>query len=210
MILTQCPSCRTLFRVEGEALEVCGGAVRCGECGAVFQADVYRLDEAAGETASSTRRRRWPFAVAAGLLAAGLAVQALYAARQPLARIAMTRPVIHVVCRALACGLAHPAAPGRFRLLAPEVRLIGASHVLRIRARLENTADFRQTVPHLAVTLLDARGARIARAGFPASTFLHHPRPALGPGGQARVRLTLRIPAQAAGYKLTLFSTGKR
>ncbi len=210
MILTQCPSCRTLFRVEGEALEACGGAVRCGECGAVFQADVYRLDEAAGKTGGRALRRRWPFAVAAGLLAMGLFVQALYAARQPLARIAMTRPVIHIVCRALACGLAHPAAPSRFRLLAPEVHLVGASHVLRIRARLENTANFRQTVPHLAVTLLDASGTRIARADFPARVFLRHPRAALGPGGQAGVGLTLRIPARAAGYKLMLFATGRR
>ncbi len=210
MILTQCPSCRTLFRVEGEALEACGGAVRCGECGAVFQADVYRIDEAAAETADGAISNRWPFAVASGLFAVSLVVQALYAARTPLARLTIARPVIHAVCRALPCGLAHPTALGRFHLLDPKVRLIGANHVLRIRARLENAAGFRQTVPHLAVTLLAANGARLARADFPASTFLRHPKSALGPAEQATVRLTLRIPAQAAGYRLTLFSTGKR
>ena len=210
MVLTQCPSCRTLFRIEGEALEACGGAVRCGECGAVFQADVYRIDEAASEPGNEAAPRRWPFALAAGLLALALGLQALYGARVPLARIPMTRPLIRTVCRALPCGLAHPAALARFHLLAPEVRLVGASHVLRIRARLENAAGFRQTVPHLAVTLLAAGGARIARADFPARTFLRHPRPTLGPDERAAVRLTLRIPAAAAGYRLALFSTGKR
>ncbi len=210
MVLTQCPSCRTLFRVDGSALEACGGAVRCGECGAVFQADVYRIDEAAAGATRSAPRRRWPFAVAAAIFALALGAQALYAARTPLARIAMARPVIHTVCRALPCGLAHPAALARFHLLAPEVRLVGASHILRIRARLENAASFRQTVPRLAVTLLAAGGARLARADFPARTFLRHPRPTLGPGGRATVRLTLRIPAAAAGYRLALFSTANR
>ena len=35
---TQCPHCRTVFRVEPDQLEAAGGRVRCGHCRAVFDA----------------------------------------------------------------------------------------------------------------------------------------------------------------------------
>ncbi len=210
MILTQCPSCRTLFRVENEALAACGGAVRCGECGAVFQADIYRLDEAAGAGPGRRTGHLWLLSVAALLLAAALGAQGLYAARKPLARLALTRPVIHAVCRAVPCGLPHPAALSRFRLLSPHVALVGDSGILRIRAELQNAAAFRQSVPLLAVTLLSARGRIVARDSFPARTFLRHPRPALGAGQRAAVRLALRVPPDARGFRLALLATPKR
>ncbi len=37
-MLTQCPECRTVFRAMAQHLQAAGGRVRCGQCGAVFDA----------------------------------------------------------------------------------------------------------------------------------------------------------------------------
>ena len=209
MILTQCPSCRTLFKVDSKALEACGGAVRCGQCAAVFQADVYRLE---GDAAADTGRspaRTWPLAIAALLLAGALGAQGLYAARAPLARRALTRPVIEALCRAVPCDLAHPAALDRFHLRAARVTQ-GTGGALRIRAQLQNAAGFRQSLPFLEVTLRSARGRIIARAHFPARVFLRRLRPTLAPGESAAVRLDLRVPARATSWQLALLAAPKR
>ncbi|MBV1869399.1 MAG: DUF3426 domain-containing protein [Gammaproteobacteria bacterium] len=42
---TQCPSCGSTFQVNSDQLEVASGAVRCGNCLDVFQADEYFTDE---------------------------------------------------------------------------------------------------------------------------------------------------------------------
>ena len=42
---TQCPSCKSTFQVNLEQLDVASGAVRCGNCLNVFQADDYFIDE---------------------------------------------------------------------------------------------------------------------------------------------------------------------
>ncbi|WP_298139623.1 zinc-ribbon and DUF3426 domain-containing protein [Acidiferrobacter sp.] len=210
MILTQCPSCRTLFQIDSDALEACGGAVRCGQCAAVFQADVYRLEGDDAQEPDRPPARTWPWALAALLLGVALGAQGLYALRAPLARLAPARPLIHGLCRAVACGLPHPAALDRFRLLTLHVARQDNDGLLRIRARLKNTAAFPQSLPSLGVTLLSVRGRVIARARFPASAFLRHPRTVLGPGASARVRLALRAPPEAAGWRLALLTAAKR
>jgi predicted Zn finger-like uncharacterized protein len=43
--VTQCPHCRTTFRVRDEHLKVANGAVRCGSCLQVFQAAEHFVDE---------------------------------------------------------------------------------------------------------------------------------------------------------------------
>ncbi len=210
MILTQCPSCRTLFRLEVEALEACGGAVRCGQCAAVFQADVYRIDEAASRVEETRAApRRWPFVVLVVLLTLGLAAQGLYAGRATLARIAQTRPLIRLLCRGVSCDLPHPAALARWHLVRPHIGLTAAGDVLRIRAGLRNTAAFGQSLPLLSVTLINDHGHVVARANYQAAHYLRHPRARLGPGQTAVIRLALHVPAGAVGYRLGLFASTK-
>ncbi len=45
---TQCPDCRTIFRVSGEQLDAADGLVRCGECGNIFNAGTALLDPEPG------------------------------------------------------------------------------------------------------------------------------------------------------------------
>lgn len=42
-MLTQCPNCRTLFRVKPEQLEIANGKVRCSQCNQVFNALIRLL-----------------------------------------------------------------------------------------------------------------------------------------------------------------------
>ena len=46
-LATRCPSCLTAFRVHREQLAARGGRVRCGRCGAAFDAIRALLEEGA-------------------------------------------------------------------------------------------------------------------------------------------------------------------
>ncbi|HUW99161.1 MAG TPA: zinc-ribbon and DUF3426 domain-containing protein [Acidiferrobacter sp.] len=207
MILTQCPSCRTLFRLDEEDVRACGGAVRCGQCGAVFQADVYRIDEPAAETAPKTRSSgRW-LALMLILLSLTLAVEALYVTRDQIARIALVRPATQLVCRYVRCRLAHPAAIDQYRLEDAQVNLGSQANLLLIRAELVNHAAFGQSLPLLSVTIFGPAKDILARVNYGETAYLRDPRIQLGPHEAAHVRLDLRVPANASGYRLALFPT---
>jgi predicted Zn finger-like uncharacterized protein len=45
-VITQCPSCRTRFRVHAAQLAVRAGQVRCGKCSRIFDALDYLIEEA--------------------------------------------------------------------------------------------------------------------------------------------------------------------
>jgi predicted Zn finger-like uncharacterized protein len=52
-MLTQCPNCRTLFRVKPEQLEIADGKVRCSQCNQVFNA-LIRLRKSSDESQPQT------------------------------------------------------------------------------------------------------------------------------------------------------------
>ncbi len=209
MILTQCPSCRTLFRLDEEGLDACGGAVRCGQCGAVFQADVYRINEGTTTNAppASRPRRRWPLVSLAALLTLTLATQTLYMTRTRIASLGFMRPAVRALCGQGRCRLRHPTALGDYRLGHPQVDLGAKRGLLHIRAELINEAPFRQSLPLLSITLLGPSHVILARANYGGQAYLRRPRTSLGPQKAARVQLLLQIPANASGYRLALFPT---
>lgn len=209
MILTQCPSCRTLFRLEEEGLEACGGAVRCGQCGAVFQAEVYRINEATPATPRRAPQRRWPLRVLATFLALILVGQILYVTRTEVAALGFMRPVVRAFCGQGRCRLPHPAALGDYRLDHPRVGLGAHTGLLHIRAELINRASFRQSLPLLSITLLGPSHEILARTHYGPQAYLRHPRTSLGSHKTARVQLLLHIPSNASGYRLGLFPTPK-
>ncbi|HKJ75670.1 MAG TPA: DUF3426 domain-containing protein [Gammaproteobacteria bacterium] len=47
---TQCPECRTIFRVHEDQLAAAGGRVRCGQCMHVFKAPDHQVDRLPGGT----------------------------------------------------------------------------------------------------------------------------------------------------------------
>lgn len=209
MILTQCPSCRTLFRLDEEGADSCGGAVRCGQCGAVFQAEVYRINEGEAAVASPVPRprRRWPLALLTVLLTVTLAAQILYLTRDRVASLRVMRPVVRAVCGQGRCRLQHPTALDDYRLSHPQVDLGAKTGLLHIHAELINDAPFRQSLPLLSVTLLGPSHALLARVNYREQAYLRHPQARLAARKGARVRLLLHIPSNASGYRLALFPT---
>ena len=56
-LITECPNCRTRFRVTETQLQVAGGRVRCGACLTVFHGVDHLLWDGRDELGSDTRRR---------------------------------------------------------------------------------------------------------------------------------------------------------
>lgn len=50
-MLTQCPHCETVFRVNAEQLDIAAGRVRCGQCSGVFDAHAHVYDRASESAA---------------------------------------------------------------------------------------------------------------------------------------------------------------
>lgn len=204
MMLTQCPACRTLFRLTGDEQAACGGTVRCGACGSVFQADIYRLDVDTPKV-TQTVRRRWPAPTVAGLLTLTLAAQMVFWLRVPLARTAFLHPVATAICRRVSCALPHPLAVRAFRFARLQVTRGAPGGPLDIRATLVNGAAYAQSLPLLVVSLLGPHATRLARHTYPPARYLRHPRTRLGAHRSARVFLRLQKEAAATGYRLTLY-----
>ncbi|MEO7161082.1 MAG: DUF3426 domain-containing protein [Polaromonas sp.] len=47
-LVTRCPACTTMFKVVADQLKVAQGWVRCGHCGAVFEASLHLMPDEAG------------------------------------------------------------------------------------------------------------------------------------------------------------------
>ncbi|MHB1567035.1 MAG: zinc-ribbon and DUF3426 domain-containing protein [Acidiferrobacter sp.] len=204
MILTQCPACKTLFHLTSDEQQACGGTVRCGACGNVFQADIYRIAEPPVVVAAA-RRRRWPARTGVAILTLALGAQLTFWLRAPLARVAFLHPVVSAVCRQWRCGLPHPRAVRAFRFAHLQVVRGTRAGTLYIRAQLVNTASFSQSLPLLVVTLLGRHATVLVRRHYPPTIYLRTRRSRLAAHHAAVVFLHLQGPASATGYRLALY-----
>ncbi|MDA8361687.1 MAG: zinc-ribbon and DUF3426 domain-containing protein [Gammaproteobacteria bacterium] len=211
VVLTQCPACRTLFRLSEEERVACGGTVRCGHCGHVFQADVYRLGETDTKAPAGARRRPQPllWGLANGLLVLGLLAQAAYWWRAQVVAIAPWHVRAERIVRHLGWTLPRPVDVGAFALRALHVSRGAKPGVLHIRGQLANDAGFPQTPPLLAVSLLDAEGDLLVRRLYRPQAYL-----VAGTTGDVSahtrvdVRLDLRGPPTATAFRLGLYARG--
>ncbi len=205
MILTQCPACRTLFRLSDEEQTACGGTVRCGHCGTVFQADVYRLGDAGAQEPPPARRRRGGWVLAIVLLAIGLAGQAAYWWRAELvAVVPWHRQTVRLIER-LGLSLPSPIDVDAFHIRGLDVAKGRVPGVVHIRGQLANDAGFSQTPPLLAVSLLDAQGDLLVRRILPPADYLVHAQRRIGAHERAPIRLDLRGPQAAAAFRLGIY-----
>lgn len=81
-LVTQCPACKTRFRVSARELAACDGQVRCGRCGAVFDGRAT-LEPEARHSGAPPAGVREPGASAAATLAAPPPPPAAAAERAP-------------------------------------------------------------------------------------------------------------------------------
>lgn len=159
----------------------------------------------------SDRPSRWPFTVAAALLALALAGQVVFHFRSELAVFAPSlRPALEAFSLALGSPLPLPA----------HVELVGIEtsdlqtdpergNLLVLNATLRNRAPYGQAYPSLELSLTDTQDVAIARRVFapgdylPAKTSADQPFP-----GNSDVAIRLWIEAKdlhAAGYRLFVF-----
>lgn len=209
MILTQCPACRTLFRLSDEEQAACGGTVRCGHCGNVFQADVYHLGDAVPSPAPPQGRRRsrkaaWVVAIAT--LVVALLGQAAYWWRTELVILVPWHTQVASLMQKAGWRLPQPVAIHDLHIRNLTVTKGREAGVLHIRGQIANDAAFAQTPPLLAVSLLDAQGNLLVRRLYRPRNYLIADKTVIAPRTRVAMRLDLRGPAAAAAFRLGLYA----
>lgn len=235
---TQCPQCGTVFTVSQPQLTARAGFVRCGRCKTVFDANRAIFDTVPEVSVPKpgapepevvrparpqptpapapvrVRRRRgglrvalWTFVSA--LLILLLAAQIAFFFRARLALEPALEPWLARACARLGCSL-------KPRFNARDVELthgvVSASrefeHVLVVSATFVDRTRHPIPYPRLQLTLLDTKGAPVARRLFEAQDYLPggSPRGALmTPGAPVRTSFRVAAPVEdASGYEIKL------
>jgi len=159
------------------------------------RAKAHRMRAASGE-------RRWPWALACGVLTLLLLAQLGWAKRDTLIRDPTIGSWLRSTCTVLHCRLPLVAAPARLRLLASNVQAHpSVPNALMISASVRNDASFAQPYPVVTVTLSDAQGQRLAMRRLQPTEYLDDPatlRRGLAPGAVAVLLLEVKDPGDQA------------
>ena len=154
---------------------------------------------------------RWPFTVAALLLALALAGQLVFRFRSEIAvTLPSLRPALELLCQALDADIPLPRHVELVSIETSDLQTDPArGNLLVLNATLRNRANYGQAYPSLELSLTDTQDAAIARRIFAPAEYL----PTKTPAGQpftanSDVAVRLWIEAKeisAAGYRLYVF-----
>ena len=146
--------------------------------------------------------RRWPWALACGLLLTLLLAQSAWATRDALVRNPTVGSWLRSSCAVLHCRLPLVSAPQRLRLLASNVQAHpSVPNALMISASIRNDAAFAQPYPVVTITLADAQGQRLAMRRLQPQQYLDDRaalRRGLAPGATAVLLLEVADPGDKA------------
>ena len=154
---------------------------------------------------------RWPFVIAALLLALVLAGQFLFRFRSEIAiTMPSLRPVLEELCQVLDADI---PLPRHVELVSIETSDLQSDptrgNLLVLNATLRNRANYGQAYPWLELSLTDTQDAAIARRVFPPSEYLSAKTLADQPfAANSDVVVRVWIEAKdisAAGYRLYVF-----
>jgi predicted Zn finger-like uncharacterized protein len=160
------------------------------------------LDDLAREKAERLRPSSTPWAIGSIALMLIFLVQAIYFARDDLARDPKLRPWLETACAYAGCDISRPAETAKIEILGWDVR----SHPVAAKAlvastTLINNARFAQPYPLLELRFSDINGTPLAQRRFKPREYL----PAgtdfqagMGPGIPVQVELELMDPGSAA------------
>jgi len=229
-MITRCPTCATVFRVTEPQLSARAGQVRCGRCGALFDAlaalspgpssrptpegapisasMAVLLDKERdvsfdfGPQSRPRPSRLWWSASVFLLLA--LALQAGYRYRGEVAvLLPEAKPLVQRICAQLGCEV---PLPRRAELLSIESSDLQAdsSHpsVMVLTATLRNRAAFIQAFPALELTLTSTEGQTVARRVLTSKDYAPQGTRS-EPGFAAGSELQVRVYLEAAALKPT-------
>jgi predicted Zn finger-like uncharacterized protein len=159
----------------------------------------------------SEKASRWPFVLAALLLALALAGQLVFRFRSEIATTAPSlRPALEVFCQALNADIPLPRHVELVSIETSDLQTDPArGNLLVLNATLRNRASYGQAYPSLELSLTDTHDAAIARRVFAPGEYLPAKTPADQPfAAKSDITVRLWIEAteiSAAGYRLYVF-----
>ena len=169
-------------------------------------------ENAAVSPHSPAKRRRWPWAIAAGFAVISLIAQLGIHYRVEIAVLAPeSRPALEVLCDLVMCTV---DLPSKVELLSIEASDLHPSDPatptqLELTATLRNRAPFAQTWPHLELTLTDTADSAVARRVIAPQEYLPRGRDATsGFASQSDNAVSVYLTTTglpASGYRLYLF-----
>ena len=169
-------------------------------------------ENAAVSPHSPAKRRRWPWAIAAGIAVISLIAQLGIHYRVEIAVLAPeSRPALEFFCDLLMCTV---DLPSKVELLSIEASDLHPSDPatptqLELTATLRNRAPFAQTWPHLELTLTDTADSAVARRVIAPQEYLPRGRDATsGFASQSDNAVSVYLTTSglpASGYRLYLF-----
>ncbi len=231
-MITRCPACATAFRVTESQLRARGGQVRCGRCGALFdalaalgpgssgRASLPRIDAPPASTAPIMldtekdatfdfgprphRRSSRLWWLGSAFLVIATVAQVAYRYRGEIAvLLPEAKPLIHGVCAELGCDV---PLPRRAELLGIESSDLQADSILPsvmvLTATLRNRAGFIQAFPALELTLTNAQDQTVARRVLMPRDYAPQGT-GQEPGFAAGGELQIRVHIEAAALKPT-------
>lgn len=193
-MLTQCPACETVYRIEQRHLQAAAGHVTCGECDHVFDARDRLAEEprtADGEALDLTAvpallrddvvglnqhrspwQGLWWTIIVIALL--GLAAQSVWYTREHwYGRMPLLADTTRSLCALLRCQSQLPRRPGEFQLVAREI----SEHphhrgALLVNALFVNRAPGLADYPILQLRLEDREGVLTGMRRFEPREYL--------------------------------------
>lgn len=166
---------------------------------------------AAPVSSAPEKAARWPFTVAALLLAVALAGQLVFRFRSEIAiTLPSLRPALELLCRALDAEIPLPRHVELVSIETSDLQTDPArGNLLVLNATLRNRANYGQAYPSLELSLTDTQDAAIARRIFAPVEYLAARTPTGQPfAANSDVAVRLWIEAKeisAAGYRLYVF-----
>ena len=168
------------------------------------------LDAAYGRPSSGGAGRRWLWGLGIGILLGTLAVQAAYVFREEIARQwPQLRPLYLAVCEQLRCTMPLPRMAAAISIESSDLQSDPAeAGRFVLNAVVRNRATYVQALPHLELTLTDARDRPLVRRVFAPAEWVPHGE--LARGFRAEEELGVRLPfsapgVEAAGYRVYVF-----
>lgn len=184
---TQCPTCKTVFRIHKEQLKQAEGLVRCGQCQSIFSGDdqLIKNKDRVAHTPEMLKRMLlgrkqstpaatlgWSLAIT--LAALTLLLQFAYLQREWLTTQPHVGHYVETVCHQLTwCTLQPKRDLNQLQLVSRNVYSHpNIDNALMINAVITNTASFPQPFPILLVSMSNVRGQIVAQRYFKSTEYL--------------------------------------
>ncbi len=229
-MLTQCPRCHAIFKIDRESINIAEGMVECGECSTRFNAIEQQLvkNKTSKPLTAEKATADVPYQITSSLrdsprpksslwllgvifLSLGAVAQYLLIQRETLSQKDFLRPVLESLCLIKGCTLPYISNVEAFELLEHAIE----SHpefpnALLITGTLRNSAPFTQRFPLLELQMTDIEQNPIASRRFNASEYLPSGMSTNAIEAMTEVPVLLEIvdPGEkAVGFKFNFFTS---